>query len=130
MIEIHAVSVVFDCADPERLVDWWHELTGWEVSARDPEWSALRRPDRSSLGFQKVPEPKVVKNRVHVDLVVGDEEAAAAEAQERLVTTFLWRSEDPEDPFVVLADPEGNEFCFVRGTGTGSEPSPAARPSP
>jgi hypothetical protein len=60
-----------------------------------------------------VPEPRRGKNRVHLDLKVPDEEAAATWAQERLGATFLWRSEKPDDRFVVLADPEGNEFCFV-----------------
>jgi predicted enzyme related to lactoylglutathione lyase len=60
-----------------------------------------------------VPEGKTVKNRVHVDLYALDEEAAA----ERIVALgarHLWRSIDPDDRFVVLADPEGNEFCVVR----------------
>jgi hypothetical protein len=65
------------------------------------------------MGFQKVPEPKSVKNRVHLDLSSRDEEAAAT-ALEAVGATRLWVSEDPEDPFVVLADPEGNEFCVVR----------------
>jgi predicted enzyme related to lactoylglutathione lyase len=56
-----------------------------------------------------------VKNRVHMDFVAEDEEAEAARIQE-LGATFLWRSKNPEDPFVTLADPEGNEFCVVRAT--------------
>ena len=114
MIEIRSVSVVIDCADPRLLVDWWHRLTGWEVRTLDDGWCSLERTDGTTLGFQMVPEPKVVKNRVHMDLSVEDEEAAAESAQTELSARFMWRSEDPEDPFVVLADPEGNEFCFVR----------------
>jgi hypothetical protein len=60
-----------------------------------------------------VPEAKVVKNRVHVDLGSADEGAEATRI-EALGATRLWVSDDPEDPFVVLADPEGNEFCVVR----------------
>jgi hypothetical protein len=66
------------------------------------------------IGFQKVPEGKVVKNRVHLDFWAGDEEATAREL-EAIGATRRWVSEDPEDPFVVLADPEGNEFCLIRG---------------
>jgi hypothetical protein len=66
------------------------------------------------IGFQKVPEEKVVKNRVHLDFWAVDEEAAAREI-EAMGAVRRWVSEDPEDPFVVLADPEGNEFCIVRG---------------
>ena len=114
MVEIRAVSVVMDCADPRALVAWWSRLTGWEVRSEYNDWCSLLRPDGTSLGFQKVPEPKVAKNRVHLDLSVRDEEEAAAWAVEELGARRLWRSDDPEDPFVVLADLEGNEFCFVR----------------
>jgi hypothetical protein len=61
-----------------------------------------------------VPEGKVVKNRVHLDFWAADEEATAREL-EVIGATRRWVSEDPEDPFVVLADPEGNEFCLIRG---------------
>jgi hypothetical protein len=112
--QIASASVVIDCADPVRLVDWWHELTGWPVGERGEPWSDLERHDGTYLGFQEVPESKAGKNRLHLDLRVADEEAAATWAQEQLGATFLWRSQSADDPFVVLADPEGNEFCFVR----------------
>ncbi len=67
------------------------------------------------IAFQRVPEGKVVKNRVHLDFEAEDEEATAAQIQ-ALGARFLWRSSNPEDPFVTLADPEGNEFCVVRAT--------------
>jgi hypothetical protein len=111
--QIDSASVVIDCVDPVRLVEWWHELTGWPIGDRDASWSDLERPDGTYLGFQQVPESKLGKNRLHLDLKVDDEEAAATWAQERLGATFLWRSTNPDDQFVVLADPEGNEFCFV-----------------
>ncbi|MEO8293159.1 MAG: VOC family protein [Actinomycetota bacterium] len=110
---IVSASVVIDCADPVRLAEWWHQLTGWPIGERGTPWSDLQRPDRTYLGFQEVPEPRAGKNRLHLDLKVVDEEAAATWAQERLGATFLWRSRNPDDRFVVLADPEGNEFCFV-----------------
>jgi predicted enzyme related to lactoylglutathione lyase len=65
-----------------------------------------------SIAFQKVPEPKVGKNRVHVDLLADDVEAEAARI-ETLGGRRLWASNDPDDVFVVLADPEGNEFCVI-----------------
>lgn len=60
-----------------------------------------------------MPEPKTVKNRVHLDFCAADE-VVAASAIEAMGATRRCVSEDPEDPFVVLADPEGNEFCVVR----------------
>jgi len=113
-MDVSLRGIVIDCTDPRHLADWWHELTGWVHGEHHEDWASLRALDRTYLSFQRVPEPKAGKNRVHVDLQVEDEEAAAANAQERLGATFLWRSDDAEDPFVVLADPEGNEFCFVR----------------
>ncbi len=112
--QIASASVVIDCADPVRLVEWWHELTGWPIGEHGAPWSDLERPGGTYLGFQQVPEARASKNRVHLDLKVADEEAAAAWAQELLGATFLWRSRNADDRFVVLADPEGNEFCFVR----------------
>jgi catechol 2,3-dioxygenase-like lactoylglutathione lyase family enzyme len=111
--KIMSTSVVIDCADPVRLVEWWHDLTGWPIGERGEPWSDLERPDGTYLGFQMVPESKAGKNRLHLDLNVADEEGATAWAQEHLGATFLWRSRNPDDRFVVLADPEGNEFCFV-----------------
>jgi len=55
-----------------------------------------------------------VKNRVHLDFWAIDEEATAREI-EAVGATRRWVSDDPDDPFVVLADPEGNEFCIIRG---------------
>ena len=78
------------------------------------DWSTIATTIGMIIGFQKVPEGKVVKNRVHLDFWAADEEAAAREV-EAMGATRLWVSEDPEDPFVVLADPEGNEFCLIRG---------------
>jgi hypothetical protein len=63
----------------------------------------------------------VVKNRVHIDLYTKDEEATA----DRVVAfgaTRLWRSTNPNDPFIVLGDPEGNEFCVVRSGEGRPEP--------
>jgi predicted enzyme related to lactoylglutathione lyase len=93
---------------------FWQAVTGFEVEAENPRWGYLRDPAGRApgLGFQKVPEGKVVKNRVHIDLYTPDHEAAAARI-EGLGARRLWVSENPEDPFIVLADPEGNEFCVV-----------------
>ncbi len=107
-------SVVFDCADPRSLAAFWRRITGYEEGTVDDDWCSLHSADGGDrIGFQKVPEVKTLKNRVHLDLSSLDEEAAAA-ALEAAGATRLWASQDPDDPFVVLADPEGNEFCVVR----------------
>ena len=115
MVDVKLFSVVIDCADPPSLSEFWKAFTGYRLDHGDDEWVSLLAADGSArIGFQKVPEGKVVKNRVHMDFAASDEEATAKEI-EALGATRLWVSEDPGDPFVVLADPEGNEFCIVRG---------------
>jgi hypothetical protein len=104
--------VVIDCADPLRLAEFWAAATGYGVDHGDEEWVTLRGSG-VPLGFQRVPEPKLGKNRVHVDLHAPDEEAEARRI-EHLGATRLYRSNDPEDVFITLADPEGNEFCVGR----------------
>lgn len=108
-------EVVIDCADPRSLARFWAEATGYEVEYESEDWASIRgEGDREIfIGFQQVPEGKIVKNRVHVDLAAADEEAEARRI-ESLGATRLWVSDDPDDPFVVLGDPEGNEFCVVR----------------
>ena len=115
-MSVHFREVVIDCADPRSLVGFWAAATGYEVDGDLDDWASIvGEGDRViRIGFQRVPEGKVVKNRVHVDLAAADEEAEASRI-EALGATRLWVSEDPDDPFVVLADPEGNEFCVVRG---------------
>ncbi|OHV28830.1 MULTISPECIES: VOC family protein [Pseudofrankia] len=140
------VQITFDCADPAKLAAFWAEALGYRL--QDPpagfdSWdqaltamgvpperrndaSALVDPDgaRPRLFFQRVPEGKQVKNRVHLDVraapgLAGDARMAALEAESaRLVdhgATRLGRHE-PAPPLgaghIVMADPEGNEFCL------------------
>jgi predicted enzyme related to lactoylglutathione lyase len=126
MMRSGITSVVIDCRDPHRLARFWSEALGYQPSRGREDWDDLRSEAEAgtldwvrltgpgvAVAFQRVPEPKVVKNRVHLDLASTDEEAEAARLEE-LGATRLRRSEDPDDVFVVLADPEGNEFCVVR----------------
>ena len=111
--------------DPLAAWDAFLERMGVPEEERNSA-SALEDPDGDGprIYFQRVPEDKVVKNRVHLDVrtapdLIGDERMAALEARcEELVelgATRLARHE-PEPPmsigFLVLADPEGNEFCL------------------
>jgi predicted enzyme related to lactoylglutathione lyase len=114
-VTLRFYEVVIDCADPQALARFWAEATGYALERDFEDWaSVVGEGDRQiRIGFQRVPEGKVVKNRVHVDLEAPDEEAEARRI-EALGATRRYTSEDPEDPFVVLADPEGNEFCIVR----------------
>jgi len=147
MSAVRQVQVTFDCADPGALAAFWREVLGyaeepppeghasWEAAleafgvprdlwnsrsaCRDPEGVGPR------LFFQRVPEGKTVKNRVHLDVrtapeLRGEERMAALEAEARrlvaLGATRLERFEPDSSPaeigFVVMQDPEGNEFCL------------------
>jgi catechol 2,3-dioxygenase-like lactoylglutathione lyase family enzyme len=143
MATVRQVQVTFDCADPERVARFWCEVLGYEVPP-PPEgfasWDEFDRslpPERQGaafacsdptglgprLFFQRVPEGKVVKNRVHLDVrvgtgLVGDERLAALESEcARLVTLggtrgTLLRADGFNESCQVMQDVEGNEFCL------------------
>ncbi|SCL34417.1 Glyoxalase-like domain-containing protein [Micromonospora rhizosphaerae] len=140
------VQITFDCADPAGLAAFWGEALGYQL--QDPpkgfeSWEQAleamgvppeRRNDASAvvdpegsgprLFFQRVPERKQAKNRVHLDVraapgLEGDARMAALEAEaERLVSLSATRLRryEPAPPLgaghIVMADPEGNEFCL------------------
>ena len=105
---------MFDSSHPERLARFWGELLGVGVAYRDPTWVALERtPEGGRLAFQPVPEAKVLKNRVHVDLLVHDLHASTAAAVASGATRIGAVVEEANGSYQVLRDPEGNEFCLV-----------------
>lgn len=115
-------NVTFDCADPYRLAGFWTRVTGYQEDPDnknqpdDPE-ALLVAPDRQfNLLFIGVPEPKTVKNRVHLDLVPTDRTRDQEVARLlELGATLVGDHRRPDGTgWVVLADPEGNEFCVER----------------
>jgi Glyoxalase-like domain len=115
-------NITFDCADPYRLAGFWSEVTGYREhpensnAPEDPEGLLVGPDGQPNLLFIKVPEGKTVKNRVHLDLMptqhTRDQEVA------RLLELGATMVADHRRPdgtgWVVLADPEGNEFCVER----------------
>ncbi|MER5310544.1 VOC family protein [Streptomyces sp. NPDC002773] len=108
-------EIVFDCADPAALVRFWTELLGGDPVDRGVDWSYVDPPGFVRLAFQRVPEGKTVKNRVHLDLQVEDVERAADEALPLGAARVGGLVKDEYGAFQVMRDPEGNEFCFVSG---------------
>lgn len=103
-------DVIFDCSEPERLAAFWGDLLGLEVADRDERYVGLQPTEAGvSIGFQAVPEPKTVKNRIHVDLRVPDWDSATRQIEagggRHIADVETWR---------VMADPEGNEFCLLQ----------------
>lgn len=113
-------AFIVDSTDPGALASFWQEALGWRRTYDTPEEVVLEPPEGSledcvapDLLFVPVPEPKAGKNRLHIDLRPDDQ---AAEV-ERLIGLGARRVDvgQPDDcTWVVLADPEGNEFCVLR----------------
>ncbi|HEV2372756.1 MAG TPA: VOC family protein [Streptosporangiaceae bacterium] len=115
------LNITFDCTAPGTVARFWAAVTGWalheegtwdgheEFSVGSPAEGGIR------LYFVGVPEPKAVKNRLHLDVVPHDR--SQREEVARLVGLGASVAEDqPADVgWVVMADPEGNEFCVERG---------------
>jgi len=106
-------QVVVDCKDFRTLGHWWAGALGWTIVDEDDEGIELSNPDGSAptLLFLNVPEGKTVKNRLHLDFVPDDQNAEV----DRLLALGASRADvgQGEQTWVVLADPEGNEFCIL-----------------
>ncbi|MEV4757886.1 VOC family protein [Micromonospora sp. NPDC049559] len=108
-------NLVIDAADPARLARWWAEALDYQITYERPDEVEIRRTPEELPGliFVPVPEAKEVKNRLHIDLRPTDQEAEV----ERLVNMGARHvdvGQSDEDGWIVLADPEGNEFCVLR----------------
>jgi hypothetical protein len=139
-----SVQVVIDCADPARLARFWAAALGYTEQeppagfaswpdflkaqgVPESEWNAANAvvdPDQRGprIFFQRVPEPKTVKNRLHLDLNVGGGHGTPLEARRERVNAEARRLQDlgasqvraterRDEFWIVMQDPEGNEFC-------------------
>ncbi|BCJ47912.1 hypothetical protein GCM10010168_22710 [Actinoplanes ianthinogenes] len=129
MASIKKFQVTFDCAEPERVARFWCEVLGYVAPDSDgtesPAWFSATDPtgEGPRLFFQRVPEGKVVKNRVHLDVragtgLVGAERLAVLEAErDRLVALgavhlYTQYANDEDESCITMQDVEGNEFCL------------------
>ncbi len=107
--EYRLYELAIDCADPQRIAEWWARVFDVEPGHDDvhPWWWIEPVPGApfDAFTFSPVPEPKTVKNRVHWDV-----SAASLDPLLSAGATLL-RAKDDEIAWNVLADPEGNEFC-------------------
>lgn len=107
-------QVVVDAADPVSLGRWWAEALGWVVVTDSPEEYEIRpAPDRlPGILFGPTPDGRTGKNRLHLDFRPADQAAEVA----RLLALGARHADigqTGDEPWVVLADPEGNEFCVL-----------------
>jgi predicted enzyme related to lactoylglutathione lyase len=113
---LHPHNVVIDCADHDVVVPFWAAALGWSAYPVNDQFMGLRAPADEQIGFdilfQKVPEPKLAKNRAHIDFDAADMDAEVERlvglggrtVAEHNLGAFRW---------TIVADPEGNEFCVT-----------------
>jgi hypothetical protein len=107
-------QIIIDARDPAVLGRWWQEALGWVVVNDDPDEFEIRpaADQLPGLLFARVPGVKTVKNRLHLDFRPDDRDAEV----QRMLARGAVRADvgQGEQSWVVLADPEGNEFCILR----------------
>jgi predicted enzyme related to lactoylglutathione lyase len=113
-------AMCVDANDPARLADFWAAVLGWRITHSEPDEIVLEPPAGSpedgvspDLLFLLVPEGKAGKNRLHIDLRPQDQDEEVRRL-EGLGARRVSVGQGPEATWVVLADPEGNEFCVLR----------------
>ena len=117
-------NVTFDCNDVRKMAAFWSALLGRPLDKGSTESFAsigitdASRPEPAWY-FNKVPEPKRAKNRVHLDLV--DPDPAAADELVRLGAKIIGKHQIRGHHWTVMQDPEGNEFCIAAKSFTGSD---------
>jgi hypothetical protein len=115
-VALQVSEIVIDCSSHDLVVDFWlAALDGYQRTDVNKQYVAIT-PDQPAIGrpsilFQKVPEPKVVKNRVHLDLRGESMSADVQRLADLGATVIAERSLGDAIRWTVLADPEGNEFC-------------------
>jgi predicted enzyme related to lactoylglutathione lyase len=115
--------ITVDAHNPKALAEFWAEALGWKIGEDVNEievWIERELGDPNKTGFPdilflKVPDSKVVKNRLHLDLRPDDQDEEVARLEKLGAKKIdIGQSTDPDTTWVVMADPEGNEFCVLR----------------
>jgi len=117
--------VCVDSNDPSASAAFWEAALGWRRTHEEPDEVVLEPPAGSAedgvspdLLFLRVPEAKTIKNRLHLDLRPADQAAEVARL-ESLGARRVSVGQGEEATWVVLADPDGNEFCVLKALGDG-----------
>jgi predicted enzyme related to lactoylglutathione lyase len=112
--------ICVDSDDPQRIAPFWQQALGWRITHDTPDEVVLEPAEGSKedgvspdILFLRVPEPKAVKNRLHIDLRPEDQAAEVARL-ESLGATRVDVGQGDGASWVVMADPDGNEFCVLR----------------
>ena len=121
MLRLQCLTV--DAHNPKALAEFWAEVLGWSIGEDGDDigwWIERELGDPKKTGFPdilflKVPDSKIVKNRLHLDLRPDDQVAEVARLEKLGAKKIeIGQSADLDTTWVVMADPEGNEFCILR----------------
>jgi predicted enzyme related to lactoylglutathione lyase len=117
-------ALSFDCADPVAVATFWAAALGFELVEADPAGAYIADPSGATRGifFQPVPEPKTAKNRVHLDVRPTGTMQEEVDRLLALGATVRGFIEESGSFWTQMRDPEGNEFCVLRGPGDGWSP--------
>lgn len=118
--------LVIDCEDPQAISKFWKSVLGWEVSYVDEIGAMLESNVKLENGekfppilFYKNPDQKSVKNRMHFDLQPDNQSLEVLRIEDLGGKRIeIGQSADPKTTWVVMADPEGNEFCVLKNAET------------
>jgi predicted enzyme related to lactoylglutathione lyase len=110
-------ALCVDATDPPRLAGFWAEALGWDIATAADDEVGLAPTDGTRFGilFLRVPEVKTVKNPIHLDLTTSspDDQGGTVARLVGLGARHVDIGQGRDEPHVVLADPEGNEFCVI-----------------
>jgi predicted enzyme related to lactoylglutathione lyase len=119
-MNLRVQCVCFDSNDPDSTARFWEQALGWRRTHSEPNEVVLEPPEGSredgivpDIMFFRVPEGKSVKNRLHLDLRPSDQAVEVARL-ETLGARHISVGQSEDSSWVVMADPEGNEFCVLR----------------
>src|SRR6516164_3266972 len=114
---VHLHHIVVDTYDLPKLARFWTQALGWKILSEREHEIVIGTDENAPVGmcFMPVTDPKIVKNRVHLDLTTSAQDRD--QEIERLLAIGARRADigqTGEESWTVLADPEGNEFCVIR----------------
>jgi len=118
-MQLYIGSTVINTTDVERAIAFWTAALNYVVRDSDPTFAVLTDPRRrwSNVSLQLAEEPKRGRNRLHLDLYAHDQRTEVARLEGLGATRVHWEYREYAD-YVVMADPDGNEFCVIQSAFT------------
>lgn len=118
-MSLYIGSIVINVCDLERDKAFWSAALGYVVRTNDEDFVVLTDPNRrwSNVSLQEWPEPKTTRNRLHLDFYSDNQQAEVARLESLDAVRLDWNY-SPDADYIVMADPDGNEFCVIQSTYT------------